>query len=103
MSKAYFLLLAFDFFMLAVFIFAPVMRGEDAFFGVRVAPQAYRSEGRRILHRYWFWLAMIFIQVEVIGLVVSLYRGWTEFAGLAPRLLFVPCAMLFYIIFYRQA
>jgi uncharacterized membrane protein len=103
MSTAYILLLVFDLLMLMVFIFAPVMRGEDAFFGVRVSPETYTGEGRRILHRYWFWLAMIFIQVEAIGLIVSFYKRLTELAGIAPRLLFIPCAMLFYIIFYRQA
>jgi uncharacterized membrane protein len=89
--------------MLMIFISAPVMRGEDAFFGVRVSPETYQGEGRRILRRYRFWLLMIFIQVEVIGLVVAYYRGLTEFAVIAPRFLFVPCAMIFYIIFYRQA
>lgn len=103
MSTTQLILLAFDLFMLAVFVFAPVTRGEDAFFGVRVSPETYRNEGRRILHRYWFWLALIFIQVEAIGLIVSFYRGLTEFTGIAPRLLFVPCAMIFYIVFYRQA
>lgn len=103
MTKAYILLLAFDLLMLMVFIFAPVMRGEDAFFGVRVSPETYKTEGRRLLHRYRFWLVMIFIQVEVIGLIVAYYRGLTEFAVVAPRFLFLPCAMVFYIIFYRQA
>jgi uncharacterized membrane protein len=103
MSEIYIFLLAFDLLMLAVFMFGPVMRGEDAFFGVRVREEVYRGEGRRLLHRYWFWLVMIFIQVEAIGFIVSFYRGLTEVAGIAPRLLFVPCAMIFYIIFYRQA
>ena len=89
--------------MLAVFIFVPVMRGEDAFFGVRVSPETYRGEGRRILHRYWFWLAMTFIEIEAIGLLVSFYRGRTEFAQVAPRLLLLPIVMLLYVIFYRQA
>lgn len=103
MSTAYILLLAFDLLMLAILAYTPVIRGEDAFFGVRVSTETYRGEGRRILYRYWFWLALVFLQVEVIGLIVSRYRELTEWAGIAPRLLFVPCAMLFYIIFYRQA
>ncbi|MDT4896786.1 MAG: hypothetical protein QOH25_1863 [Acidobacteriota bacterium] len=103
MSKTLILLLGFDLLMLAVFMFVPVMRGEDAFFGVRVSPEVYRNEGRRLLHRYWLWLFLIFIQIEVIGLLVSFYKGRTEFAQIAPRFLFLPCVMLFYVIFYRQA
>src|SRR5215210_4569089 len=103
MSNAHILLLGFDLLMLAVFMFVPMMRGEDAFFGVRVSPETYRNEGRRLLHRYWLWLFLIFIQIEVIGLLVSFYKGRTEFAQVAPRFLFLPCVMLFYVIFYRQA
>ena len=89
--------------MLAFFMFMPVMRGEDAFFGVRVRQEVYRGEGRRILRRYWFWLVMTFIEIEAIGLIVSFYKGRTEFAQVAPRLLLIPCVMLFYAIFYKQA
>jgi uncharacterized membrane protein len=103
MSKTLILLLGFDLLMLAVFMFVPVMRGEDAFFGVRVSPEVYKGEGRRLLHRYWLWLFLIFIQIEAIGLLVSFYKGRTEFAQVAPRFLFVPCVMLFYVLFYRQA
>jgi uncharacterized membrane protein len=103
MSKTLILMLGFDLLMLVVFMFVPVMRGEDAFFGVRVSPEVYRNEGRRLLHRYWLWLFLIFIQIEVIGFLVSLYKGRTEFAQIAPRFLFVPCVMLFYVLFYRQA
>src|ERR1044071_860179 len=103
MSNAHILLLGFDLLMLVVFMFVPVMRGEDAFFGVRVSPETYRNEGRRLLHRYWLWLFLIFIQIEAIGLLVSFYKGRAEFAQVAPRFLFMPCVMLFYVIFYRQA
>lgn len=97
------LLLSVDLILLASFMFLPVMRGEDAFFGVRVSGEVFRGEGRRILHRYWLWLFMTFIEIEAIGLLVSLYKVHTEFVLIAPRLLFVPCAMIFYVIFYRQA
>ena len=103
MSNTHILLLGFDLLMLVAFMFVPVMRGEDAFFGVRVSPETYRNEGRRLLHRYWLWLFLIFIQIEAIGLLVSFYKGRTEFAQIAPRFLFLPCVMLFYVIFYRQA
>ena len=80
MSKTYLLLLAFGLLMLLAFMYVPVMRGEDAFFGVRVSPEIYRGEGRRLLHRYWLWLFLIFIQIEAIGLLISFYKGRTEFA-----------------------
>src|SRR5919202_1751780 len=103
MSNTFFLLFPIDLVLLVCFMFMPVMRGRDAFFGVRVNEETYRGEGRRILRRYWFWLALTFIEIEAIGFVVSSYRGRTEFAEVAPRLLVLPMAMLFYVIFYKQA
>jgi uncharacterized membrane protein len=103
MSNTFILLFSIDLVMLAFFMYMPLMRGEDAFFGVRVSAEVYRNEGRRILRRYWFWLLMTFIEIEVIGLVVSFYKGRTEFAEVATRLLLMPCVMLFYVIFYKQA
>jgi uncharacterized membrane protein len=103
MLKTFISLLAFDLLLLAIFMFVPVMRGEDAFFGVRVSPEVYAGEGRRLLRRYWFWLVMIFIEIEVIGLIVSYYRGRAEFAQVAPQLLLLPLTMLLYVVFYRQA
>jgi len=103
MPNTFILLLSFDLLLLIVFMFMPLMRGADAFFGVRVSHEVYRGEGRRILHRYWLWLIMTFIEIEAIGLLVSYYRGRTEFAQIAPRLLFMPCVMFFYVVFYRQA
>src|SRR5215212_5189596 len=103
MSNTFILLLSVDLILLAVFMFMPLMRGEDAFFGVRVSTEVYRGEGRRILRRYWLWLIMTFIEIEAIGLLVSFYRGRTEFAQIAPRLVLLPVIMLLYIIFYRQA
>jgi uncharacterized membrane protein len=103
MPDTFILLLSFDLVLLIVFMFMPLMRGEDAFFGVRVSAEVYRGEGRRLLHRYWLWLIMTFIEIEAIGLLVSHYRGQTEFTQIAPRLLFMPCVLFFYVVFYRQA
>src|SRR5437764_14722058 len=103
MSNTFILLLAVDVILLAGFMLMPVMRGEDAFFGVRVSEEVYRGEGRRVLHRYWFWLVLTFVEIEAIGLIFSLYKGRNEFAQVAPRLLLLPCAMLFYVLFFRQA
>ena len=80
MSKPYLLLLAFDLLMLLTLMYVPVMRGEGAFFGVRISPEVYRGEGRRLLHRYRRWLFLSFIQIKAIGLLISFYKGRTEFA-----------------------
>jgi uncharacterized membrane protein len=103
MSSPFIILLSVDLILLACFMFTPVLRGEDAFFGVRVSPETYRGEGRRILHRYWFWLIMTFVELEAIGLIVSFYRGRMEFMQVAPRLVLLPLATLLYVIFHRQA
>src|SRR2546423_12160944 len=88
--------------VLASFFWMPVMRGEDAFFGVRVDAQFYRGEGRRILHRYWFWLLMLFVEIEAIGILVSIYRTELPLARIASLPLVVLPAIILYIIFYRQ-
>lgn len=103
MSSTFILLLAVDVILLAFFMLMPVMRGEDAFFGVRVSSEVYRGEGRRVLYRYWFWLVLTFIEIEALGLIFSFYKGRTEFAQVAPRLLLLPCVIFFYVLFYRQA
>ena len=102
MSSTFIALFVTDLLLLACFMYMPVMRGEDAFFGVRVDPETYRGEGRRVLRRYWFWLAMTFLQVEAVGLAVSYFEGRPELASVAPRLLLLPLAALLYVIFYRQ-
>lgn len=103
MSSTLILLFGVDLIILVAFLFLPVMRGEDAFFGVRVSPEVFRGEGRKVLHRYRLWLVMTFVEIEAIGLLVTFYRGRTDFGMIAPRFLFAPFAMLFYVIFYRKA
>jgi uncharacterized membrane protein len=92
----------FDLIMLAGFFWMPVLRGEDAFFGVRVPAEFYRGEGRALLRRYWFWLLMVFVEVEVLGLLVSLYRAELPLARMASAPLTVLPAFILYILFYRQ-
>lgn len=88
--------------VLASFFWMPVMRGEDAFFGVRVDTGFYRGEGRKLLHRYWFWLLMLFVEIEAIGILVSIYRAELPLARIASLPLVVLPAIILYIIFYRQ-
>src|SRR2546421_221652 len=85
MSNTFILLLAVDVILLAGFMLIPVMRGEDAFFGVRVSEEVYRGEGRRVLHRYWFWLVLTFIEIEALWLFFSLYKRIKEFLEVARR------------------
>ncbi|HEY0323518.1 MAG TPA: DUF1648 domain-containing protein [Pyrinomonadaceae bacterium] len=91
-----------DALLMASFFWMPVMRGEDAFFGVRVNADFYRGEGRRLLRRYWFWLLLLFIEIEAIGIIVSLYRAELPLARIASFPLVVLPAVSLYILFYRQ-
>lgn len=91
-----------DALLMASFFWMPVMRGEDAFFGVRVSDDFYRTEGRRLLRRYWFWLLMLFVEIEAIGILVSLYRAELPLARIASFPLVVLPAVILYILFYRQ-
>ena len=88
--------------LIASFFWMPVMRGEDAFFGVRVSTAFYRGEGRRILHRYWFWLVMLFIEIEAVGVLVTIYRMELPLARIASFPLVVLPAIILYILFYRR-
>jgi uncharacterized membrane protein len=91
-----------DALLVASFVWMPVMRGEDAFFGVRVSREFYEKEGRAILRRYWFWLLMFFVEVEAVGILVSLYRAELPLARIAAMPLVVLPAVILYIFFYRQ-
>jgi len=94
--------LVLDVIILASFMYMPVLRDEEAFFGVRVSPEVYHGPGRRILHRYWFWLVVTFLEVEAIGLLVSIYRFQLPYARIASVLLLTSAGIIFYLIFYRQ-
>src|ERR1044072_9726794 len=69
--------------VLAVFLWMPVMRGERAFFGVRVDEETYRGEGRRALHRYWQTLIGIFVLAGALCYYASLSPGEPGFSALA--------------------
>lgn len=88
--------------MLASFFWLPVMRAEEAFFGVRVDREFYRGEGRQIVRRYWFWLLMLLIEIEAIGILVSIYRAELPMARMASMPLLILPAITLYMVFYRQ-
>ncbi|HMF56947.1 MAG TPA: DUF1648 domain-containing protein [Pyrinomonadaceae bacterium] len=102
MIETLLIFLLVDAVLFAIFMYAPVMRGEDVFFGVRVGTDFYNGEGRKLLHRYWFWLSMTFIEIELIGAIISVYRGGISAAQIAPRILILPLTTVLYVIFYRQ-
>jgi uncharacterized membrane protein len=91
-----------DMLLLASFFWMPVMRGEDAFFGVRVSAEFYLGEGRRILRHYWFWLLMLFIEIEAMGILVSIYRAELPLARITALPLVIAPAIILYILFYRR-
>lgn len=57
--------------LLAVFLWLPVMGGERAFFGVRVAAGTLHGEGRRALRRYRQTLIASFIMIYALGYYAS--------------------------------
>lgn len=91
-----------DALVMAGFVWMPVMRGEEAFFGVRVSREFYHAEGRALFGRYRFWLLMLFVEIEAIGVLVSLYRAELPLARIASLPLVVLPAVILYILFYRQ-
>jgi len=102
MSAAFFLFLIIDLGLLISLMAMPVMRGEDSFFGVRVSSEVYRGAGRKILHRYWFWLIMTFVEIEFLAALVSIYRPEITVGRLTSILLLLPAGLIFYALFYRE-
>ncbi|MBV9923488.1 MAG: DUF1648 domain-containing protein [Acidobacteria bacterium] len=76
-------LLAGEALALAALAWLPAMRGERAFFGVRVDEATYRGEGRRVLRRYWQTLGGVFLLTGALGYYLSVSLGRPFFSGLA--------------------
>lgn len=87
--------------VLAVLLWMPVVRGEKAFFGVRVSRETYLGEGRRILHRYWLCLLAAFLALEAIGFLTAYYRRNFAFA-LVTHFLSYFVAFALYSNFARE-
>jgi uncharacterized membrane protein len=94
--------LVIDTILLAVFMHMPVSRKEEAFFGVRVSPEVYNGVGRSILKRYRFWMFLTFIEIETIGLILSIYRNQMPYARIVSQMLLIASAVILHMIFYRQ-
>jgi uncharacterized membrane protein len=69
--------------LLIVFAWLPVMRGARAFFGVRVAADAYRGEGRRVLRRYRLTLLAIVFASAALGYYAAARAGQPLFCALS--------------------
>src|SRR5918997_579672 len=94
-------LLAAEALVLAVFTWLPVMRGERAFFGVRVDAETYRGAGRRALRRYWQTLFGVFALAGALGYYASVSLGKPVFSALAT-LGTTAAAFLVYGLYARQ-
>lgn len=86
--------------LLAVFAWTPLMRGERAFFGVRVSEETYRGEGRRVLARYWQALGAVFVLTAGVGYYSSAHLGWPLLSAFA--LLASAAAMPLVYLFYAR-
>jgi uncharacterized membrane protein len=87
--------------VLALFVWLPVMRGERAFFGVRVDEETYRGAGRRALRRYWQTLVGVFVLAGALGYYASVSMGRPVFSALAT-LGTTATAFLLYGLYARQ-
>src|SRR5918997_534434 len=94
-------LLAAEVLVLALFVWLPVMRGERAFFGVRVDAETYRGEGRRALRRYWQTLLGVFVLAGALGYYASVSLGRPVFSALAT-LGTTAAAFVLYGLYARQ-
>lgn len=87
--------------VLAVFLWLPVMRGERAFFGVRVDAETYRGAGRRALRRYWQTLFGVFVAAGALGYYGSVSLGRPVYSALAT-LGTTVAAFLVYGLYAKQ-
>lgn len=94
-------LLVAEVLVLALFVWLPVMRGERAFFGVRVDAETYRGAGRRALRRYWQTLFGVFALAGALGYYTSISLGKPVFSALTT-LGTTAAAFLVYGLYARQ-
>jgi uncharacterized membrane protein len=88
--------------VLGVLMWMPVIRGEKAFFGVRVSRETYLGEGHRILRRFWLCLLAAFLALEAIGFLTAYYQRNFMYA-LAADVVSYLAAFLLYASFAREA
>jgi uncharacterized membrane protein len=94
-------LLASEVILLAVFAWMPLMRGERAFFGARVARETYRGEGRRLLRRYWQTLVAVFVLTGAVGYYSTMRTG-QPLPSILASLAAAAAAFLVYAFYARR-
>lgn len=82
--------------------YMPVSRAEEAFFGVRVSPEFYRDHGHRLLLQYRLWLVLTFLQIEILGGLVTLFRGEIGMARIIGFVLLFFAYSTLYVVYARQ-
>ncbi|HNG93219.1 MAG TPA: DUF1648 domain-containing protein [Acidobacteriota bacterium] len=82
--------------------YMPVSRAEEAFFGVRVSSEFYRDHGHRLLLQYRLWLGLTFLQIEVLGALVTIFRGEIGLARIIGVFLLLFANSALYVVFARQ-
>lgn len=86
----------------ASFIYMPITRREQAFFGTHVSLDTYNSVGRSILKRYWFWVTLTFIQIQLLGWGLLFYNREATLIYTISLPLFALAGMIFYLKFAQQ-
>lgn len=94
-------LLASEVILLVIFAWMPLMRGERAFFGVRVSPETLRGEGRRLLRRYRLTLAAVFVLLGGVG-YYSTVRLAQPLPSVLASLAAAAAAFLIYAFYARR-
>ena len=87
---------------LAVFMFLPTLRREKAFFGVRISPDVYRTEGRRIMRRYRLRLTACFVGITAVGSLLGVNTGKDIYFALATIQL-AAAGVVLMTVSYREA
>lgn len=85
------------FVLFGVFAWMPVTRGPRAFFGVRVEPDYFDGDGKRVLLRYRLVLAAVFVLAIAAAAALQQYAGPLVLAG--AELVLAPAAFLVYTRF----
>ena len=91
-----------DSLVISSFVLLPTIRGEEAFFGVRISHETYVTRGRTMLHQYRLWLVGALVVFEVAGALLSSPGTWLYWRGFILAGLLITACVLF-ARFHRYA
>ncbi|HVF88770.1 MAG TPA: DUF1648 domain-containing protein [Blastocatellia bacterium] len=94
--------LVVDLILMAGLAVMPVLRGEEAFFGVRVGREFYEGPGRKILRAYRLGLAATLIISEALVLALSQLVEREPLSHAAMFFVMMVAATALYIYSYRR-